>query len=135
MKITENPSQFFGQVEVPNGLLAKVLNRITKEKTKLTERRKFWFGVALGGLAVVASFWVWARFWAAISESGFIEYAGLAVSDFKILAVSWQDFALSLLESLPVVNFITSAGMLILVLLLVRFIAKYRSAITMRATN
>ena len=135
MKITDDPSQFFCQVEAPNGLLTKVLNRITKERIRLTERRKFRFGLALGGLVVVVSFWVWARFWVAISNSGFIEYAGLAVSDFKILAVSWQDFALSLLESLPVVNFITSAGMLILVLLLVRFIAKYRSAITMRATN
>jgi len=40
-----------------------------------------------------------------LSESGFLQFLSLAFSDFGIIAIYWQNFVMSLLETIPAMSF------------------------------
>jgi len=92
--------------QAPAGLSAKIQSAIQKEVQLRSLRRR---AVAFGtGFVTLASFMVvyWNMFLGEISGSSFMAYLKVILSDYDVALVYWKEMALSLLESLPVVNLI-----------------------------
>ena len=90
-----------GGMEPPEGLLNSICSRIEEEKNR---RKKIRFFGGITSLFVSLAGFIPALLYlkAEIVQTGFYEYASLAISDWEIVLRHWQDFGLSLLESLPI---------------------------------
>jgi len=103
-KKLEKFSEDFNLVEPPAGLFDKIMCRIEKEKKILTLRRRiiiFSFGLIGSAVAFIPAF-AYAR--SGFVESGFYSFFSLLFSDTEIVLVYWENFAQSLLETLPVLG-------------------------------
>lgn len=109
----------------PTELLNKVLLRLEKEQERFSARQKFWVWTTVSAIITILFSFVWSIFVSEITQSGFADYLTLIFSDFQTVFSAWQDFTLSLLESLPVV---AAAGLLATMLTLmtsIRYAAHY----------
>jgi len=90
--------------EPPDGLFEKIMLRLHKERQLLTLKRRLTiFSVGLIGSAV-AFIPAFKMVQAGFIESGFMDFFSLLFSDTGIVMAYWQNFALSLLETLPVLS-------------------------------
>lgn len=88
------------ELNPPSELQGAILRGIRLEKARIIKRKRaFFYGGILTSLflAVFAGL----HFADNLSQSGFWNLAELAFSDTGIIAVFWEDFALSLLETFP----------------------------------
>jgi hypothetical protein len=104
--------------EPPADLLDKILFRIGQEQqiahsVRLKARLIFSSAVTLLMLAFLLPVWNW--FYGEITQTGFTQFFSLIFSDMDTIINYWQDFALSLLESLP---FYSLAGILTVIFIL-----------------
>lgn len=112
-------------IEVPADLFNKVMLHLDKER-KLQALRKRLILVATSFLPLLAiAVPVWRNFQLDIIQSGFGEYMSLMLYDFRIVLANWQDFGLSLLESLPVISTVAMLTLLLGWLLALKFAVKY----------
>lgn len=80
------------------------MNRIHREQRILVIKRRIAvFSIVLIG-SIIAFFPVFNMLKSAFVESGFMQFLSLLFSDFEVVLSYWQSFALSLLESLPVLS-------------------------------
>jgi hypothetical protein len=103
-KKLEEISESFNLVEPPTGLFDKVMCRIEREKKILTLRRRiiiFSIGLIGSAVAFIPAF-QYAR--SGFVESGFYSFFSLFFSDTEIVLAYWENFAQSLLETLPVLG-------------------------------
>lgn len=88
----------------PAGLLNTILERIKEEQRLLTIRRR----ITLFSLAAATSFAVCIPALnttkAELAQSGIMQFLSLAFSDPDSVFMFWSDFALSILESIPVLS-------------------------------
>jgi hypothetical protein len=119
-----NNDQSNSYPQPPPWLLEKVLKRIDLERKLRAMRRRF--GLALATLISISGALVpvWRAFWADISQSGFDQFFKLALYDFKTVLANWQDFTLSLLESLPVLSTVILLIVILALLLSLKFTVK-----------
>lgn len=108
--------------EMPENLLGKILIRIQKEKQKMHIRKLVIFSLfsSLSAAAVIPAF-RYAQ--AGFLQSGFWHYFKLIFSDFGTIAGFWQNYALSLLETLPVFGLIIFLSSLLLFINLIKLLA------------
>lgn len=80
--------------------------RIQAERRRL--RLRYVLAGALAGVLGITIFTILSRqtLWEELSHSGFFSYLSILFTDPDIVANAWQEVALSLLESLPVVTLI-----------------------------
>jgi hypothetical protein len=99
-------------VNSPDGLEERVLIRLDQEQRRQVRRELLVFSLvdalALGGL--FASFIYLSS---VLTQSGFGRYLSLIFSDNNLLAVYWQELAISLAESLPVLGLIAFLSVMI----------------------
>lgn len=110
-------------------LFKAVMARLDRERSLSALRRRL---VAANIFLAACIAGAIPLFWAAVldfSRSGFMQYLNLLLSDFKAVSVYWQDFALSLVESLPVISLAAALGMLALMGLILRIIFHYQALI------
>ena len=90
-------------IQPPAGLLEKVLLAVETEQRKTARRR---FVLSSAGLLVLSILLIPAikGFGTELMQSGFVSFFSLAFVNFTAVFSNWQDFALSLLESFPVVS-------------------------------
>jgi hypothetical protein len=88
------------EVDLPKGLKEAVLQRIEKEKAKKIFRQKVSYSCGFF-VSVSAILFSVAFFGKEILASDFWSISALAFTDMKIVAVYWQEYALSLLETFP----------------------------------
>jgi len=90
--------------ELPEGLFDKIMNRIRKEQRLSALRRRLIFS-SLGLIASVAVFIPALKVvQRELYQSGFLQFVSLLFSDFEIIIVYWQNFVISLLESIPAMS-------------------------------
>lgn len=92
--------------EPPADLLDKILNRIQREKKLINIKRRivvFSLGVLGPAIAFIPAF---RAVQAEIAESGFSELFSLIFSDLSVVINLWDQFILSILESLPVMSMV-----------------------------
>jgi len=105
-------------------LFEKIILRIGKEERMTVAKKRIIF---FSFLLIVSSFGLVYSFIAvqeALVNSGFFQFFSLIFSDFSIVATYWQNFLLTLLESLPVIAVVISLVMLSLVLGFSTFLMK-----------
>jgi hypothetical protein len=84
-------------------LFAEIMLRIKRGQRILAIRRLFIFSLTAIFSAVIFVF-AFNILGVKISESGFLQFFSLIFSDFKTVITYWESFALSLLESLPIIS-------------------------------
>ena len=112
------------KVEPVPELFGQIMDRIHKEQNLAVIQRRFIFfsmGLAISIAAFIPAF---KMVRAGFIESGFAEYFLLLFSDSEIIAVHWQDYVLSLLESLPVMSLIIFSAVTLLFLESLKLLAK-----------
>jgi ABC-type phosphate/phosphonate transport system permease subunit len=115
---------YYNAPKPPNDLLGKIMKRINQEKKILTLKRRLVL-LAAGLIGAIILFIPALR--AVISgfaESGFAQYFSLLFSDAEIVLAYWQNYALSLLETLPVMSVILLLATIFAILELLKLLAK-----------
>lgn len=89
----------------PSGqLLSRIMENVSLEKQRLILRRKIFIFSTFFIVILLASIPVIQMFISDVSYSGFGEYLRLGFSDFSSVATYWQEWIMSLLESLPALS-------------------------------
>ncbi len=99
-------SQLFKQLpakEPPAGLEAAIISQIQRKQVR-SARQKLVFHTLLLVSCLVALIPGWRYFITDFSQSGLQQYLSLLFSDASIVLRYWQDFILSLAESLPIIS-------------------------------
>ncbi|MEO5927412.1 MAG: hypothetical protein ABIO72_01790 [Patescibacteria group bacterium] len=111
-----NPSTPIKLVEPSDELLLRISRRVREEELFLRFRKRIFF--ALVGLVFSLIGFAFALVWfvAGSGATGFAEMASLLASDSGYVMGNWQEYSLSLLETLPVINAITSLALLFCVI-------------------
>jgi len=112
-------------IEVPPDLFDKVMLGIERKKNSQALRRRFVLALISFLPFLFITFPVWRNFQINIIQSGFSEYLALLFYDFKIVLANWQDFGLSLLESLPVISMAATLAVLLGLSLTLKFVIRY----------
>jgi hypothetical protein len=114
------------EIEPPKGLKQAVFQHLEKEKTKKILREKLFlqFGFAISGFSSVAAVMIFGK---EILSSEFASLVLLGFSDMKNVAVLWQDYALSLLETLPTVTIAITLLPIFIFLILLREYGKLKT--------
>ncbi|HBH46479.1 MAG: hypothetical protein A2445_03975 [Candidatus Jacksonbacteria bacterium RIFOXYC2_FULL_44_29] len=110
--------------EPPAGLLGKVMNRIYQAKRlQNIKRRVFVFSmITLGSvLAFISSA---KMLHSGLTQSGFTQFFSLLFSDFQIVITNWQNYSLSLLETLPIMSLILFVGITLIFLEALKFLIR-----------
>lgn len=110
---------------MPPGLLQKVLFRLEAEARLRAFRRRFVLAAVVFSVILGAAVLVLRSFWLDLSGSGFVQYSSLFFYDFKSVASNWQDYSLSLLESLPVFKASLSLGVMLGLLFWAKYVVDY----------
>lgn len=104
----ENIKKLFSKFIVPEpkgDLLFKIMKRVEREKI-----RRLKFGLFFYSLITIISavIFVWSFRWTGESliKSGFGQFFSLLFSDFSVVKIYWQNFALALLEAMPLTGLI-----------------------------
>lgn len=122
--------QSLGQIEVPKDLFGKVMSRIEAErKLALAKQRLSLMISALVG-SLVAGVFAWRSFELDLASSGFGEYIALGFYDLRLTLGAWRDFSLTLLESLPTVSSVGLLGVVLGLLVTLKFVVKYTRELT-----
>jgi hypothetical protein len=94
----------FNQIEPPEELLNKVFSRLKHEQKKAVIKKIAFFSVG-----ILSSVFVFIPMLigtiAEIQQSGFAYIVSLLFSDFRAVVSIWDDFLLSVLETLPIIHF------------------------------
>ncbi len=96
------------KIELPEGIFKRITARIRAEEQFIHFKRRmvrrlviFSFGTVGSAAAFIP---VLKMAYSDFAESGFLQFFSLLFSDFGTVAVYWQSFTVSLLETLPAVS-------------------------------
>ena len=125
--MTQNWDKLFSHYQAPNpsyDLLGKIMTRISEERRLLILKRRL--VVFLAGLlgSIILFIPALKGLISGFSQSGFFQYFSLLFSDAEIITTYWQNYALSLLETLPVMNLILFLAIIFAILELLKLLAK-----------
>lgn len=110
--------------ELPEGLFDRVMKGIQKEKKlMILKRRIALFSIGFVG-SFVAFFPTFKTLETNIYSSGFMQFSSLIFSDFKIIITYWQNFAMTLLETLPAINLAGFLTVLFVFFISLRFLTR-----------
>ncbi len=104
-------------------LFKKIMCRIHKEQRLLLFKRivVYFFGLAGSIVAFVPAFQMVKT---GFFDSGFTRFFSLLFSDFNIVMAHWQNFALALLEAIPVMSIIIFSVIIVVFLESLKFLAR-----------
>jgi hypothetical protein len=104
--------KLFSSLQAPEPaayLKEAILLRIRQERLRQSKRRIWIWSVGL--VASLALFgWGVKMMLTDINQTGFTEFLSLAYTDFGLVASYWQNYLLSLLETLPLTSLIIIVG-------------------------
>lgn len=116
-------------------LFSKVMNRLKAEKRLRQIRRRVFIFSAIFVLSCLAFVPAVIYAWREFESSGFGSYFSLIFFDFKTIASSWQEYILTLLESLPVFGLAAVLVVVFTILSSLRALAKNLFKIRMSLNN
>lgn len=123
-----------GLIEIPPDLFNKVMLRIDKQKRLMAIRR---FSLFSGFLLIIlfALIPVWRSFQFDVYQSGLDQYISLLFYNFNFIITEWQNFSLSLLESLPIISTVELLSVVFVLLLVIKSEFKYGKVIFNHSHN
>lgn len=125
----QNYDQLFSHlapVEPPAGLLAGILAKVEREQQKAFVRRKrhFFFTSLTLLVSAISLVQIFQMVQAGFSESGFFNFFSLLFSDFSVVVSYWDNFIISLLETLPVIKLTLLFAVILIFLEMLKLFAK-----------
>jgi len=120
---------FDGGFEAPPGLYDKIMLRLDRERKIASAKKWVFAGTFVLFVSLAASFPIWGMLQKESAQSGFAQYLSLVFYDFRTIPLYWQDFGLTLLESLPVIALAGTLSVLFALLASVRLLVKYGRAL------
>lgn len=119
----------------PAELFDLVMVRLSQEqKIVLIKKRLAYLSIFLV-IATVAFFPAIVSLKNEIINSGFGQYLILIFYDFKTTLTYWQDYSLSLLETLPAISLAASLLIILTILALIRSISRYTQMLIKLSPN
>jgi len=116
-------------LQAPEELFGKIMERIHRQE-RLAALRKRLIIFSIGLIASLAAFIPALRLMQqSLAESGFAQFFSLIFSDFGIVLTYWQNFALTLLESLPVLSVAAFLATIFIFLESLKFLVRDTKAI------
>jgi hypothetical protein len=110
--------------EPPKELFGKIMNRIHREQRLIRIKQRIVI-FSVGALASLAAvFPAFQMLKAELASSGFFTFSSLLFSDFSIVAAYWQNFTLSLLETLPIMGLAAVLTATVIFLGSIKFLTK-----------
>jgi hypothetical protein len=115
---------FLKESEIPANLYEKVINRLYYEKKLIAIRRKIFLysSATVFSLAALVGAFYYVRL--EMDSSGFFNYSSLMFTDFDIILKSWQNFSITLLETLPTTSIILTLISVAILLNMAKNLAK-----------
>lgn len=110
--------------EPPKDLFERIMVRIRNEQRFSAIKQRLMvcsLGTACSAAALIPAF---RAMQAGFNESGFFQFFSLIFSDFETIITHWQNFVMSLLETLPIMNLVVFLTIIFIILELTRFIAR-----------
>ncbi len=111
--------------KMPEDLLKKIMDRINAEREAISIRNKFITALVSFLILFVIAVPTWQYFQTDIAVSGFSQFIRLIFYDFKIVLANWQDYVLSLLETLPVFGAIAMLAVILGFIIALKYISKF----------
>ena len=131
----DNYRDLFGKIdrrEPPAGLLNSILLKINGESLRMARIRFICFSFL--SLAALAAFIpAWHELRSETAQSGFLQFFSLLFSDAGIIAAYWQDFTVTVAESLPVFGISAVLAAFFAFLLSIKFMIRYKKIIFNRS--
>lgn len=112
-------------LKMPRDLLKKIMDRINAEREAISIRNKFITALASFLVIFVIAIPTWQYFQTDIAISGFSQFIRLIFYDFKIVLANWQDYVLSLLETLPVFSAIAVLLVILGFTIALKYLSKF----------
>lgn len=109
-------------------LLSRVMSRIELERRRHILRRQLFVFSAISFFSLILSIPAWQLLSNEAARSGFNSYLSFALVDYRLALVYWQDFSISLLESLPVLGLAAIAACVFGTMLSLKKALSYRKA-------
>ena len=94
------------QNEPSKDLFSKVIIKINKQERLLLIKRKLFVVSFVSFFSSIAFIFSAITTHAEFIKTGFFDFLSLMFSDFNIITAYWQNFSMSLLESLPIMSVI-----------------------------
>jgi len=115
---------YLSDFEVPDKLFDKVISRLHWEKRVATARKKIllYSTATIFSLSALIGAFYYVRL--EMISSGFINYFSLIYSDLDVVLLSWQNFSITLLESLPTTSLILLLMSMAALMLMVKNLTK-----------
>lgn len=105
-------SQMF-RIDVPGGLLDRVLNRVHYEISLMAVKQRIVLFSVSSLVLTVLAFFAFGSLWSQLNNSGFFYFSGLIFSDFKVISSYWQTFVLATVQAIPVFSLLWSSLVLL----------------------
>ena len=103
-------------------LYGRIIKRIELEQRKTSVYTRIVFFGVLASAAMIALIPAIRELYAEFAQSGFIQFVSLLFSDTGVIALYWQDFLMSLAETLPVFGIMGVAASMFIMLLSTRYL-------------
>jgi len=127
----EDYGNLFGKMdrrEPPAGLLDAIILKINEKSLRMA-RIRFVFFTLLSLAALSAFIPAWQELRLEISQSGFLQFASLLFSDLGIVANYWQDFTMTMAESLPILGISAVLAAIFAFLISIKYMVRDRKLI------
>jgi hypothetical protein len=101
--------QLFTHLDSPNPpayLLPKIMQAIADEKQPAIFKGKLVIFSLMAIFSVAAAVYALVLFKTGAAESGFWQFISLLFSDYQVVVTAWQNYLLSLIETLPLTSLI-----------------------------
>jgi hypothetical protein len=115
-------------IEPPADLFDKIMRSVAREYRRWLAI-KISVALVVGLSALGACISVWRELLSELSESGFLQYSSFVATDFRTVIAAWQDYGLTLLESLPVVRLFELCVVAFVLVLAVHYSISYLFAL------
>ncbi len=112
------------ELEPPEYLFGKIINRIKRERQLLNLRKRLMVFSAGAIGSVIAFIPAFSTVRTDLAGSGIIHFISLVFSDFAMTIALWKDFAFSILESLPVISIAVFLAIIFVFLGCIKFLVQ-----------
>lgn len=93
----------------PSPFLAKKIIVAIQQRRKLQVYFRLTMNLILMAVSFIGFVWVWRLYGQSILNSNALKLLSLILSDWAIVAKYWQDYFLSIVESLPIISIVLVA--------------------------
>ncbi len=129
-----NALQRIARKEPSRELFARILAQVKVEERRGVIYARIGVLGTAALLSLVALVPALRELYAEFTQSGFVQFLSLLISDAGIVAVYWQDFLISLAEALPVFGVAGVAASIFVLMLSTRYLARDIRALSRRSS-